>query len=134
MGDTAQTLPCLVEAAVRTVLLSLAVIAFSTVVGVIGGVVSVMFGPVIQAIVLTLVYILRGIPILVQLFLVYFALPFFGFRVSPSAVAAIALSLPLGALLTEVFRGGLLALPRSLPVGGLPFGLSPLLLLPSFLL
>jgi polar amino acid transport system permease protein len=134
MGDLAQNLPYLVEAAVRTVLLSLAVIAFSTVVGVIGGVVSVMFGPVIQAIVLTLVYILRGIPILVQLFLVYFGLPFFGFRVSPYAVAAIAISLHMGALMTEVFRGGLLALPRSQADGGLALGMTPLALMREVLL
>lgn len=134
MQNVAESLPYLLDAAGWTVLLSIVVIVLSTVVGVVGGVVSVQFGPVAQAIVLTLVYILRGVPILVQLFLVYFGLPFFGIRVSPYAIATIAISLHMGALMIEVFRGALLALPRSQIEGGLALGMTPISLTREVLL
>src|SRR3546814_2996556 len=54
--------------------------------------------------------------------------------VSPYAVAAIAISLHMGALMTEVFRGGLLALPRSQADGGLALGMTPLALMREVLL
>jgi polar amino acid transport system permease protein len=134
MESVVQSLPYLIEAATRTVILSAVVIVISTAVGLVGGVVSVMFGTIAQAVVLALVYVLRGVPILVQLFLVYFGLPFFGIRVSPYVVAVIAISLHMGALMTEVFRGSLLALPRSQAEGGLALGMTPLMLMREVLL
>ncbi|HEX7074007.1 MAG TPA: amino acid ABC transporter permease [Hyphomicrobiaceae bacterium] len=134
MESVVQSLPYLIEAATRTVMLSAVVIVISTAVGLVGGVVSVMFGTIAQAVVLALVYVLRGVPILVQLFLVYFGLPFFGIRVSPYVVAVIAISLHMGALMTEVFRGSLLALPRSQAEGGLALGMTPLMLMREVLL
>lgn len=134
MENLAQSLPYLIEAATRTVMLSAVVIVVSTAVGLVGGVVSVVFGAIAQVVVLALVYVLRGVPILVQLFLVYFGLPFFGIRVSPYVVAVIAISLHMGALMTEVFRGSLLALPRSQAEGGLALGMTPLMLMREVLL
>ena len=119
----------LLDAAGRTVLLSVITITMSTIVGVLGGVVSVFGGRAVAAAVLAAVYVLRGIPILVQLFLVYFGLPFFGIRVSPYAVAIIAISLHMGALVIEVVRGSLLALPRQQAESGLALGMTPMTLL-----
>ena len=110
----------LLDAAGRTVLLSVITITMST---------SVFGGRAVAAAVLAAVYVLRGIPILVQLFLVYFGLPFFGIRVSPYAVAIIAISLHMGALVIEVVRGSLLALPRQQAETGLALGMTPMTLL-----
>ncbi len=52
-------------------------------------------------------YVLRGIPVLVLLFLVYFGLPGFGLKVPPLAAMALSLGLVAGANLAEVFRGAL---------------------------
>jgi polar amino acid transport system permease protein len=53
------------------------------------------------------IYVLRGVPLLVLLFLVYFGLPAFGLRVSPMLAMMLSLGLIAGAYLAEVFRGAL---------------------------
>lgn len=129
-----ENFPYLSSAATMTIGLAVAVIALSTIVGIVGGVASVVAGRLVQMVILALVYVLRGIPILVQLFLVYFGLPFFGLVVSPYTVAIVAISLHMGALMTEVFRGGLVALPREQSESGLALGMTPVELVRYILL
>ena len=119
----------LFDAASKTMMMAIIAIVMSTFVGVIGGVASVLGGRLVEMLMLAAVYILRGIPILVQLFLVYFGLPFFGFRVSPYTVAIIAISLHMGALVVEVVRGALVALPKQQSESGLALGMTPLMLM-----
>ena len=57
----------------------------------------------------TLVYVLRGIPMLVLLFLVFFGLPGIGIDVPPLLAMMLSLGLISGAYLSEVFRGALAA-------------------------
>lgn len=52
-------------------------------------------------------YVLRGVPVLVLLFLVYFGLPGLGLKIPPLAAMALSLGLVAGANLAEVFRGAL---------------------------
>ena len=56
-----------------------------------------------------LVYVLRGIPMLVLLFLVFFGLPGIGIDVPPLMAMMLSLGLISGAYLSEVFRGALAA-------------------------
>ncbi len=55
----------------------------------------------------------RGVPLLVQLFLIYLGLPQIGYVISPVPAAIIALSLVYGAYMTEIFRSGI----QSISVG-----------------
>jgi polar amino acid transport system permease protein len=57
----------------------------------------------------TLVYVLRGVPMLVLLFLVFFGLPSIGIDVPPLLAMMLSLGLISGAYLSEVFRGALAA-------------------------
>lgn len=59
----------------------------------------------------TYVEIIRGIPLLVQLFYIYYALSRF-FNVSAIASAVIAIAVCYGAYMGEVFRAGIMAIPR----------------------
>jgi len=52
----------------------------------------------------------RGVPLLVQLLLVYYFLPFLGINVPPFVAAAIAVSLCEAAYLAEILRGGFLGI------------------------
>jgi len=57
--------------------------------------------------------IFRGIPETVLMFWLYYCAPLLGgVRPSSMAAALIAMSLYLGAMLSEVFRGGILAVPK----------------------
>lgn len=57
----------------------------------------------------TLVYVLRGVPMLVLLFVVFFGLPGIGVDVPPLLAMMLSLGLISGAYLSEVFRGALAA-------------------------
>jgi His/Glu/Gln/Arg/opine family amino acid ABC transporter permease subunit len=57
--------------------------------------------------------IFRGIPDMVLMFWIYYCAPLLGGgRPSSLTAALVAMSLYVGALLSEVFRGGILAVPR----------------------
>ncbi len=53
----------------------------------------------------------RGVPLLVQLLLIYLFLPRIDLNVPPLAAAVIALGLASGAYVSEIFRGALAAIP-----------------------
>src|SRR4051812_40293595 len=57
------------------------------------------------------IYFVRGTPLLVQALLIFYALPSFGVQIGPYVAGALVLSLYVGALFAEVFRGGVLAIP-----------------------
>ena len=69
------------------------------------------------------VTVIRNTPILVLILLIYFALPSLGIRLDKIPSFIITLSLYAGAYLTEVFRGGLLSIPKGLREAGLAIGL-----------
>lgn len=54
-----------------------------------------------------LVYVLRGIPVLVLLFVVFFGLPAVGLDVPPLLAMMLSLGLVSGAYLSEIYRGSL---------------------------
>ncbi len=79
------------------------------------------------------IYIFRGTPILVQIFIIYYGLPQFGFiRGSifwpilrePMGCAIVALSLNTGAYVSEILRGGVLAVGKGLIEAGSALGMS----------
>ncbi|MBB2770403.1 MULTISPECIES: ABC transporter permease subunit [Mycolicibacterium] len=56
--------------------------------------------------------IIRGTPLLVQLFIVFFALPEFGIRIDPFPAAVIAFSLNVGGYAAEIIRSAILSIPK----------------------
>lgn len=56
--------------------------------------------------------IIRGTPLLVQLFIVFFALPEFGIRIDPFPAAVIAFSLNVGGYAAEIIRAAILSIPK----------------------
>ncbi|MDT5243553.1 MAG: L-cystine transport system permease protein [Mycobacterium sp.] len=58
------------------------------------------------------VEVLRGTPLILQLFFAYFALPSAGLRLSPVVAAVIGLGLNTSAYLSEVFRGAILGVDK----------------------
>ncbi len=81
---------------------------------------------------MTYIYVFRGTPILVQIFIIYYGLPQFDFiRESfawpvlraPFGCAVVALSLNAGAYVSEIMRGGVLGVDRGLHEAGKALGL-----------
>ncbi len=56
--------------------------------------------------------IIRGTPLLVQLFIVFYALPELGVRIDPFPAAVIAFSLNVGGYAAEIIRAAILSIPK----------------------
>ena len=69
---------------------------------------------------------IRNTPILVLILFTFFALPQIGIRLGKIESFVATLSIYSGAYLTEVFRAGLIALPKGLREAGLTIGLTEL--------
>lgn len=74
----------------------------------------------------TYVTIIRNLPILVLVLFAYFALPQMGVRLGKIESFVAVLSIYSGAYLAEVFRAGLLSIPKGLTEAGLAIGLTPM--------
>lgn len=67
--------------------------------------------------------IIRGTPLLVQLFIIFFALPELGIRVPPFPAAVIAFSLNVGGYAAEIIRSAILSVPRGQTEAALTIGM-----------
>ncbi len=116
----------LVDGAINTLILSGEAIAAGVAIGLAAAVTRV-YGPAWAGrLVKIYVEAFRNTPLLVQLFLIFFGLPYLGIRLSANVAAFLALSLNLGAYATEIIRAGLLAIPKTQIEAGLALGLSGL--------
>ncbi|SDM80727.1 cystine transport system permease protein [Paenibacillus sp. yr247] len=71
------------------------------------------------------VSIIRGTPILVQIFIIYYGLPDYGINFGPLTAAYISLSINIGAYLSETFRGAILSVSKGQTEAALSLNLSP---------
>jgi polar amino acid transport system permease protein len=106
--------------------LAAASLIIGTVIGVVGGFLSVGASRAGRWAATTYVAVVRNTPILVIVLMLYFALPDLGVRLDKVPSFITALSLYSGAYLTEVFRAGLIAVPKGLVEAGKAIGLTRL--------
>lgn len=109
----AQSLPSLLVAGVKfTIPLSLLSFAIGLVLAFITAVVR-LFGPwPLVAIARFYIWIIRGTPLLVQLFVIFYGLPSVGLVLDPFVAALIGFSLNVGAYNAEVIRGAIESIPK----------------------
>lgn len=70
------------------------------------------------------VELIRGTPMMVQLFFVYFALPQFGITLDPLTAAFLGMGLNSGAYQAEYFRSAIMAIPRGQWEAALSIGMT----------
>jgi cystine transport system permease protein len=70
------------------------------------------------------VSVIRGTPLLLQLFIVFYGLPALGITLNPWPSAIIALSLNVGGYASEAVRGAILAVPRGQWEAAMTVGMS----------
>lgn len=73
----------------------------------------------------TYVEVFRNTPVLAQIFIIYFGLPYIGLNIDPFPAAVIGLGLNGGAVLSEVFRAGLVAIHHGQREAALAAGMTP---------
>ena len=72
------------------------------------------------------VEVIRNTPLLVQLYVIFFALPSFGLRMDANEAALAAMVINLGAYATEIVRAGVQSVPVGQIEAGIAMGLSRL--------
>jgi len=73
--------------------------------------------------VVAFVELIRNTPFLVQIYFIFFALPFVGIRLNPTVTALIALGINGGAYAIEIIRGGVESIHKGQIDAGLALGL-----------
>lgn len=113
-GFELEYLPQLLSGAITTLLLVLCAAAIGLVAGLLFGVARTSRVRVLSVVAAVYINIVRGIPLLVLIFFIYFGVPMLFPRVSLSAFwsGVIALALFATAYLAEIFRGSIEAIPR----------------------
>ena len=105
-----ESLPLLGQGLVLTLQLSALSLAIAMVLGIGASLLGMSKHAPLRAINAVYVSIIRGTPLLVQGFFIYFGLTgVLGVRISAFAAGTIALSLNAGGYLSEIFRGGIQA-------------------------
>jgi His/Glu/Gln/Arg/opine family amino acid ABC transporter permease subunit len=105
-------LPFLLEGTLVTISVSLLAVGLGLIVGI-----FVMLGcqsrfKALRALIAAYISIVRGTPLFIQILIVYYALPAFGLDIPRFQSGVIALSLNSGAYISEMIRGGLMAIPK----------------------
>ncbi len=99
-------------------------IILSFIIGGILGTLRFMKIPVISTIVMFVVDIIRNLPLLLIIFFTYFALPQIGIQLSIFWSAVVAMTIFESAMLSEIIRAGLVAVPKGQMEAGRSTGLS----------
>jgi His/Glu/Gln/Arg/opine family amino acid ABC transporter permease subunit len=124
--------PLLLEGLWVTLLVSLLAILFGLLVGLLTCFMGRSKNIILRSIAAVYVWCIRGTPMIVQAFLVFFAVPQLiqvwnpAFRIDPISAGLITLSLNAGAYMSEIFRGGIAAVPHGQIEAARSLGLSQL--------
>ncbi|MEI6183411.1 MAG: amino acid ABC transporter permease [Polynucleobacter sp.] len=105
-------LSILIEGMRLTIIVTLGSLVFSTLLGLIWALMRVSGYPMLVVTSVWVVNFLRGTPILIQLFYIYFVLPEMGITLSALQAAIIGLGLAYSAYQAENFRTGIEAIDR----------------------
>ena len=119
------SLPLLLTGAAVTIEITAIAVALGFILGLITSVCRLSSIKILRVIAICYVNIIRGTPMLVQIFLIYFALPMIiGERINPFVAAVAACSINSGAYVSEIFRAGIQAVDKGQMEAGRSLGLS----------
>jgi His/Glu/Gln/Arg/opine family amino acid ABC transporter permease subunit len=122
--------PLLFRGGIITVQTSALALIIALALGLLACLAGLSRNPVPSAVARFYIWAIRGTPLLVQTFFVYFGIPQlfqslgFNFRLSPFAAGIITLSLNAGAYIAEIFRGGVMAIDSGQMEAARSLGLS----------
>lgn len=119
------SIPLLLEGAVFTVQITAISVGLGLLIGLFAGIARISHYWIVRALAAVYVDFIRGTPLLVQIFIMYFALPIVtGLRVDPFIAAITACSINSGAYIAEIFRAGIESIDRGQMEAGRSLGMS----------
>ncbi len=108
----------------RTIPLTLISFFFALVIATIVALIQIAKVPVLKTIARFYIWIIRGTPLLVQLFVVFYGLPSLGILIEPFPAAILVFSINEGAYSAETIRAAILAVPPGQTEAGECVGMS----------
>ncbi|MCP1136983.1 amino acid ABC transporter permease [Paenibacillus polysaccharolyticus] len=118
-------LPLLLEGTVVTLKIVVISLIFAMVIGLISGLMSTSLNRLLRLVASLYVDIIRGTPLLVQVYFIYFGLPvFLDMRIPAMTAGIIAVSLNAGAYISEIFRAGIESIGKGQHEAARSLGLS----------
>ena len=124
LTDAVEFMPILLLGVRNTIIVTLGSLALSTVLGMVWALMRVSGIRALAVVAVVVVNVIRGIPIIVQLFYIYFVLPDFGITLSALQAAIIGLGIAYSAYQSENFRAGIEAIDRGQIESAYSLGLS----------
>jgi His/Glu/Gln/Arg/opine family amino acid ABC transporter permease subunit len=119
-----ESVPFLLRGAVYTIQVSVLAIVFGLVLGWLLGLAAVSGVAVLRAVTSAYVQFIRGTPLLVQIFLIYFGLPALGLNIPAFWSGVIALGLNSGGFQAEIVRAGIESIDRGQTEAARSIGMS----------
>ena len=104
--------PLLIKGFGWTIIISLSSIALGLVMGLLAALGTLSTWRMFRWLANAYVEVIRGTPFLIQVFLIYYALPSIGLDIPAIAAGILSLGLYSGAYVAEIFRGGVGTVPR----------------------
>ena len=124
LSDAVLFMPVLLRGLGTTILLTICSLALSIALGMVWTLIGRSSHAFLRGISITVINVVRGIPIIVQLFCVYFVLPEWGVNLAPFAAGVIGLGIAYSVYQAENFRGGIDSVDHDLIEAGTALGMS----------
>jgi len=119
-----KALPALLVGALATLRITALSIAVGLVIGLGVGLARVWPNSFLRSISSAYIELIRGTPLLVQIFLVYFGLPALGLNLDPFVAGVLAMGINSGAYVGEIVRGGIESIAQGQMEAALSLGMS----------
>lgn len=118
-------LPFLLKGAYYTLLITVVSMFFGSIIAVFVAVARIKGNWLLRWLARAYVSVIRGTPTLVQIIIVYYGLVDYGLKLEPLTAAYIALSISIGAYLSETLRGAIQAIPKGQYEAAYASGMTP---------
>jgi His/Glu/Gln/Arg/opine family amino acid ABC transporter permease subunit len=107
------SLPYLLQGALVTLWLSMLVVGVGSLLGTGIGILATVSGPMVRRLITAYVFILRGVPVLVVMFLGYYLFPAVGYRVNAYVAVGAPQIVYVSAFVAEIIRSAIASVPPS---------------------
>jgi polar amino acid transport system permease protein len=108
-----------------TLFISAISIVIATIIALAGAIAKLSNNGVIYGLATFYTSLFRGLPLLMQIYIIYLGLPQVGYVIGAVPAGILALSLCYGAYMTEIFRAGIQSINRGQTEGATALGLTP---------
>jgi polar amino acid transport system substrate-binding protein len=128
-GGSARTgllayVPILLQGAGMTILISVSAMAVAVTLGLILVLARLTGGRLLKSLAIAWIEIIRGTPLLLQLYIVYYGLPNVGIKLDAFTAAVLALGINYAAYEAEIYRSGLESIPKGQSEAALSLGMT----------